>query len=66
MVGHRREPDAPEYDRSDAGPGRESGAAKDEHLVVPDPVRLDELGPRRGIAVDLDYPSSETWPPPAG
>ena len=36
-------------------PGGEAGAAEDEHLVVADAIRLDELGARTRLVVELDH-----------
>ena len=54
VVRHRREADAPRDDRLDAVAGREPVTAEEEHLVVAEAVRLDELGADGRVVVELD------------
>ena len=54
VVGHRREPDGPRYDRAHAVGGRKALAAQDEHLVAVEAIRLDQLGANGRVVVSLD------------
>ena len=56
VVRHRREAHAPRHHRADAVALGEPIAPEEQSLIVPEPVRLHELGARPRLVVALDPP----------
>ena len=63
VVGHRRKAHLPRDDRANAVAGGEALALEEEHLVLAEAIRGDELGRAPSCSI---HPWSLTWPPPSG